>query len=303
MKQTVNSRHISIAINPAGPESLSIRLTGRLDASSAGDIWQETVDCARSGKWKTITVDSAGLDYVDGTGIGLLVQLKALQAARGDDIEIQGLKPKFQQLLDMFDASDLVPPPLKKAVKKRFFDNVGQGAARVFADMESLVSYVGECFASLGSALAHPGRVRWKDVFLLAEKAGIDALPIICLIGFLMGLIMSFQSAITLVRFGAEIFVADLLGLSMFRELGPLMTTILLASRSGSAFAAEIGTMKVNDEVNALNEMGLKPVGFLAVPRVLAAVAMTPLLTLFFIFFSLFGGAVVMLSMGYPLST
>src|SRR5258705_325002 len=133
-------------------------------------------------------------------------------------------------------------------------------------------------------------RVRWRDVWLICEKVGADALPIVALISFLLGVILAFQSAIPMKKFGAEIFVADLIGLAMLRELGPLMTAILLAGRSGAAFAAEIGTMKVNQEVDALTTMGLDPVRFLVTPRVIAAVLMTPLLTLFADLVSLIGG-------------
>jgi phospholipid/cholesterol/gamma-HCH transport system permease protein len=114
---------------------------------------------------------------------------------------------------------------------------------------------------------------------------------------------MAFQSAIPMRQFGAEVYVANLIGLSMVRELGPLLTAILLAGRSGSAFAAELGTMKVSEEIDALTTMGLEPVGFLVVPRVIAAVAMTPLLAVFASLLGLVGGAVVMLSLGFPLVT
>ncbi|MFW6255811.1 MAG: MlaE family ABC transporter permease, partial [Candidatus Sumerlaeota bacterium] len=123
------------------------------------------------------------------------------------------------------------------------------------------------------------------------------------LIGFLMGLIMSFQAAIPLRQFGADIFVADLIALSMLRELGPLMTAIILAGRTGSAFAAELGTMQINEEIDALKTMGLPPVRFLVVTRVTGATFVTPLLTLFANLAGLIGGAVVLLSLGFPLIT
>ena len=128
-------------------------------------------------------------------------------------------------------------------------------------------------------------------------------MPIVALISFLLGVILAFQSAIPMKKFGAEIFVADLIGLAMLRELGPLMTAILLAGRSGAAFAAEIGTMKVNQEVDALTTMGLDPVRFLVTTRVIAAVLMTPLLTLFADLVSLIGGAMTLQSFAIPFVT
>ena len=152
-------------------------------------------------------------------------------------------------------------------------------------------------------AARHPRSVRWKDVWRICEQVGADALPIVALISFLLGMILAFQSAVPMKRFGAEIFVADLIGLSMLRELGPLMTAILLAGRSGAAFAAEIGTMRVNQEVDALTTMGLSPVRFLVTPRIIAAVLMTPLLVLFSDLVGMVGGAVTMQSFSIPIVT
>jgi phospholipid/cholesterol/gamma-HCH transport system permease protein len=157
--------------------------------------------------------------------------------------------------------------------------------------------------AALAYAVRHPSTVRWRDVWLICEKVGADALPIVALISFLLGVILAFQSAIPMKKFGAEIFVADLIGLAMLRELGPLMTAILLAGRTGAAFAAEIGTMKVNQEVDALTTMGLDPVRFLVTTRIIAALLMTPLLTLFADLVSLLGGAMTLQSFSIPFIT
>ena len=173
----------------------------------------------------------------------------------------------------------------------------------VWRDTRTLISFVGELTAALAHAALHPRGVRWRDALRVAESAGVNALPIVALVSFLMGLIMAFQAAVPLRQFGAELFVANLIALSMLRELGPLMTAIILAGRSGSAFAAELGTMKVREEIDALKTMGLDPVRFLVVTRVVAAVAMTPLLTIFADLLGLIGGAVVMLSLGFPLIT
>ncbi|MBA5867706.1 MAG: MlaE family lipid ABC transporter permease subunit [Nitrospira sp. CR1.3] len=182
-------------------------------------------------------------------------------------------------------------------------EQIGRAALMLRNDIVTLIAFVGELCMALGRALRHPGLVRWKDALVTAELAGANALPIVALLGFLLGLIMAFQSAIPMRQFGADIYVANLIGLSMLRELGPLLTAIILAGRSGSAFAAELGTMKVSEELDALTTMGLEPVGFLVVPRVIAAVAMTPLLAVWAGFLGLIGGAVVMLSLGFPLVT
>ena len=179
-------------------------------------------------------------------------------------------------------------------------EEFGRVALDVWAEVRALVEFAGELTMTLGRALSSPARVRWRDTLRVAELAGVDALGIVLLIGFLMGLIMAFESAIPMRQFGAEIFVADLVGLAMFRELGPLMTAVVLAGRSGSAFAAELGTMRIKEEIDALSTMGLAPVPFLVVPRVLAAVLVTPVLAIFASLAGLAGGALVMLSLGYP---
>jgi len=164
------------------------------------------------------------------------------------------------------------------------------------------LAFIGESISALAAAVLSPRSLRWRDILLAAQRVGADALPIVSLISFLMGLILAFQAAVAMRQFGAEILVADLVGISLVRELGPLMTAILLAGRSGAAFAAEIGTMRVNEEVDALVTMGLHPVRFLVVPRMLAALVMTPLLTLYANMIGLLGGAAVMSTFDIPLS-
>jgi phospholipid/cholesterol/gamma-HCH transport system permease protein len=169
--------------------------------------------------------------------------------------------------------------------------------------MRTQIAFIGETTAALWYAFTHPHRVRWKDVWYTCEQVGANALPIVALISFLLGVILAFQAAVPMRQFGAEIFVADLVGLSILRELGPLMTAILLAGRSGAAFAAEIGTMKVNEELNALTTMGLDPVRFLVVTRILAALLMVPLLSLFADLIGVLAGGLTMLSFSIPIVT
>jgi len=179
---------------------------------------------------------------------------------------------------------------------------IGRAALIVGRDMRVQIAFIGETSAALWFAIKHPHRIRWKDVWYTCEQVGVNALPIVALISFLLGIILAFQSAVPMKQFGAEIFVADLVGLSILRELGPLMTAILLAGRSGAAFAAEIGTMKVNEELNALTTMGLDPVRFLVVTRIVAAVLMMPLLVIFADLIGILGGALTMISFNIPIS-
>jgi phospholipid/cholesterol/gamma-HCH transport system permease protein len=278
---------------------LAITFSGRLDAEGVAAIWERAVRLA-SNPGQALTVDASGVGYCDGAGLALLVELRRRAESARAVFTLSGLDDRFRTLYDQFSPQDLLPPP-SQLRKPSLPEEVGRKTSILLDDIYAQISFVGEFFTAVVRALANPRRVRWKDAVYVAETAGANALPIIVLIGFLMGLIMAFQSAMPLKQFGAEIFVANLLGLSLLRELGPLVTAIILAGRSGSSFAAEIGTMTVNEEINALVTMGLDPVRFLVVTRVLAAMAMTPLLTIFFSAAGLVGGALVMLSLGFPL--
>ena len=170
-------------------------------------------------------------------------------------------------------------------------------------DLRAEVVFVGEATAGLAANFARPKRMRWAEVGRVFETAGVNALPIISLISLLVGIIIAFEAAGPFEMFGAQIFIANMMGLIMSRELGPLMTAIILAGRSGSAFAAELGTMKVNEELNALETMGLNPMRFLVVQRIFAGVLLTPLLSVYSIFVGISGGVLVMLVMGFSLET
>lgn len=288
----------SLTHKPA-PAGIAVTLSGRLDAEGVSGIWdQATSLAARPGQ--RLTVDARAVDYCDGAGLALLVELRRRAEAARAEFRLDGLNQRFRDLYDQFSPQDLLPSAYRED-KPSLPEEVGRKAAILIDDIYSLIAFIGEFAVALVRAAADPRSIRWRDAVNVAETAGANALPIIVLIGFLMGLIMAFQSAMPLKQFGAEIFVANLLALSLLRELGPLVTAIILAGRSGSAFAAEIGTMTVNEEINALRTMGLDPVRFLVVSRVLAAMAMTPMLTLFFSLAGLVGGALVMLSLGYPL--
>jgi phospholipid/cholesterol/gamma-HCH transport system permease protein len=281
---------------------LVIAIEGRLDSANTGKIWRSATDLVRGPR--SILLDASRIEYCDGTGIALLVNLRNHARKMGGKFDIRGLREEFQQLLEEFDSGSPVeieaeplPPRINVA------EEIGRLVVQLARDLYILINFAGELSVALLQAALHPRRVRWRDVVHHAEAAGVNGLPIVALIAFLMGLIMAFQAAIPLRQFGADIFVANLVALAMLRELGPLMTAVLLAGRSGSAFAAELGTMKVREEIDALKTMGLDPVRFLVVTRVVAAVLMTPLLTIFADLLGLMGGSVVVLSLGFPLIT
>ena len=181
------------------------------------------------------------------------------------------------------------------------FEQVGQFTLDFLGSCRAMASFIGELTHAVALAVRRPGRTRWADLVYYMDRCGTDGLPIVVLICFLMGLILGFQAAVQMHVFGADIFVADLVGLSITRELGPLMVGIICTGRAGSAFAAEIGTMQVNEEIDALVTMGVNPTRFLVLPKVLALMLVMPLLALFGDVAGLAGGFVVgTLQLGLP---
>jgi phospholipid/cholesterol/gamma-HCH transport system permease protein len=290
----------ALALQPDAGGPATIALAGRLDAYSVGPLWAQAHAALRAAPGARIVVDCGRVEYCDGAGIALLVDLLRQPRPPGAEVEVRGLADRFQRLLDQFDPQALAAGAAT-APRPPLLERIGRSGARFLDDLYALVAFLGEAAAAIAYAVRHPRGIRWRDALHIAEEAGVNALPIVALIGFLIGVILAFQSAIAMKPFGAELFVANLLSLALLRELGPLMTAILLAGRSGAAFAAEIGTMKVNQEVDALTTMGLDPVRFLVVTRVLAATAMTVPLVVFADLIGLFGGALVMLTFDIPL--
>ena len=282
--------------------ALELVIAGRLVSVTLAPVWRDVFGALARVPAPRVVVQAGKLTHCDGAGIYFFMELRRRQQAQGGTVDIHDFPPDFQHLLNLAEQMDSERSAEVPAFPG-FLEETGGAVVRTLEDMRAQVAFVGELVVALVQAICHPRHTRWRDAWLIVEKAGVNALPIVVMIGGLMGLILAFQSAIPLRRFGADIFVANLVSLSLLRELGPLMTAIILAGRSGAAFAAEIGTMKVNEELNALTTMGLDPVRFLVVTRVMAAIIVMPLLTMFADLFGLIGAAIVTCSLGYPLIT
>lgn len=290
-----------VSVNYQTPKEGELRLilSGKLDTDGAGFIWSEVIKKVFQSNPNALEIDATGIDYCDGAGIGLLLELERKQQENKKSIRIVGLKSEFAQLMKLLDPGQLSKPERQPPLFRRVAETIGKNLIDFLLELQTQVAFTGEVCVKLISTLFRPGNFRWKDTFLIAEKSGADAVGIIALLGFLIGVILAFQAAIAMKNFGAEIYVADLVVIVLFRELGPLLTAFVLSARTGSAFAAEIGTMKINEEVDALTTMGLEPVRFLVVPRVLAAVFVTPLITMFNNLFGIIGCGIVMISIGF----
>ncbi len=268
-----------------------LAFTGPLDATGAGAVWRPTLAAAARARGRTLVFDLAGVAAFDMTGAVLLA---AAEAAQGGTAGIEGADSRVLSLIEHARAVRAAPARTSERVPFSWrdlflgFRAAGNGAA-----------FLGEVAIA---TVALPWRRRmWRGAELLrqADHAGVRALPLVMGLGFLMGLILAFQSAVPMRRFGAVLYVANLVSVSLFRELGPLLAAVILAGRTASAFAAEIGTMKVNQEIDALVSMGLDPVTMLVLPRMAAALLVMPFLTLALEIAGLVGMAVVMKTFGF----
>ncbi len=284
-------------------EEVVFHLEGRLDSQTVGTLWHKGRGRLHKSHPRRLVVQAEGVTYCDGCGIGLLFEFQLVGNTGGYEVEIRGLADEFTRLLDMFDVAEFVERHEKTHRQVDVAEEVGRTTVEHWRDFRLQVSFLGEVWADLAGVILHPWKVRWRDMFLIAERAGANAVGIIALVGFLFGLIMAFSSAMPLRQFGVEVYVSDLAALALVRVLGPFITAIILAGRSGSAFAAEIGTMKINYELDALETMGLNPIRFLVVPRVIATTLVMPLLAIIANLAGIIGAGFVIVSLGFPLIT
>jgi phospholipid/cholesterol/gamma-HCH transport system permease protein len=278
-------------------------LRGRLDAQTAVACWNNLERNLRAAKIKTLEVNASGLQFCDGAGFALLRYLNMGKMTPDAKISVLGLEAGLEKIFCGFTTEDYEAfHPPARAKRNRLPEEAGNAVAQASADLREQVTFLGDVMANLPPTLLDRKRMRWPEVRRVFELAGANAVPIVSLISVLVGLIIAFESAQPLAQFGAQIYVANMIGLVMVRELGPLLAAILLAGRSGSAFAAEIGTMKVNEELNALETLGLDPIRFLVIQRITAGILLTPLLTFYATFMGVLGGVLVTLMLGFPLT-
>lgn len=270
-----------------------LRYEGRLTTVDAGVLWRRAHRLLdQRPAPKQIIFDLGAVQEADGSAVALLLQIAA--EAEGDEarVEIVGASGPVAEILELYRVPADSPMPLRTG-RHGLLDRTGRVAANLLRESQAVLGFVGGFLVSVGGILRRPATGNWADAPPQMQRAGADGVPIVLLINFLVGLVMAFQGAVQLKQFGAAIFVADLVGLSITRELGPLMTAIIVCGRSGAAFAAELGTMKVNEEIDALSTMGFDPLRFLVFPRVLALMLMLPLLTLLADLIALVGGLLV----------
>ena len=244
---------------------------------------------------QTTSIDISSLSQMDTAGAWFLVDQRARAAQRGIVLEITGATSAQGQLLKTVEQNmppDDQPRIGRPSIADRF-EVFGQKVTRGFRMTVELTSFLGQVIATLGGIIRHPSRLRLTSVVHHCQEIGVSAVPIVALMAFLIGVVLAFQGSAQLRQFGAEVFVVDLIAISILRELGILLTSIIVAGRSGSAFTAAIGSMKMREEIDAMRTLGLDPVTILVVPRVLALMLMLPALGLIANISGLVGGALM----------
>jgi phospholipid/cholesterol/gamma-HCH transport system permease protein len=271
-----------------------LAFSGVLDAAGTARLWQEATRRATGAR--PLTLDLAGLTGLDTAGAVLLLRLERLAG----EARWQGLAAgPLQAVLDRTRQALVAPPPTRPPGLP-FLGLIGHATVQRGRDMLGQIGFLGEATVAGLGTLRRPWRLRFTEVLRHLDEAGLRAFGLTLLLGFLIGVILAFQSSIPMRQFGAEIFIPNLVGISLLRELGPLMAAVVLAGRTGSAYAAELGTMTVNEEVDALRIMGIDPIAWLVLPRLIAAVLVMPILALVMDLAGLVGMGAVMASLGFP---
>jgi phospholipid/cholesterol/gamma-HCH transport system permease protein len=270
----------------------AITLSGSWTARELGAI-AEHLGSLRLAPGNEAVADGAQIEALDTAGAWVLQRFLLRLREAGTPVTLRGLAPGFSGLFEAVSkriGHQAESPATVGLRSPNPLERVGRSAAETVEQSVALLSFVGETALALAGSIAHPGRLRWRPILYNIRSAGFDALPIVGLLSFLLGIVVAYQGADQLRQYGANIFVADLVGLSMLREFAPLITAIIIAGRSGSAYAAQIGTMSVTEEIDAMRTIGIAPLDLLVLPKLIALVIAMPLLTVFADVLGVFGG-------------
>ena len=287
-----------LRVEQVSPGMLLVRLSGdarQQREPASADIVREALD--QSAGVKSLSFDSAGLTAWDSRLVAFVRNCAELCGARHVEFREEGLPQGVRRLLRLARTVPERADVRRSAVKTALLQDVGERILNGWEGTVELFTFLGETMAALANLLRGRAQFRWADAFLVMQQCGPQALGIVALINFLVGLILAFVGAIQLARFGASIYVADLVGIATVREMGCVMTGIIVCGRTGAAFAAQLGTMKVNEEINALQTFGISSIEFLVLPRMVALILVMPFLCAFADFISIAGGFFVSVSM------
>jgi phospholipid/cholesterol/gamma-HCH transport system permease protein len=273
--------HRARLVHERSDADLVIRLEGSWVASPLTELPPDLVAEIERGGLDTIRVEGRGVDDWDSRALIILQEIERRAVEHDASVDRDALPDGLQRLWTLLDEAPEARETPGSDQEGNLLERFGLFAIEFGVEAHGLLAFAGEMTLAFGRFVRGRPGFRRTDLFMEVQKASVEALPIVSLIGFILGVILAFVSAIQLEEFGATSYVADLVGISMVRDMGALMTAIVMAGRSGAAFAAALASMKLNEEIDALVTMGIRPLGFLALPRVLALSAMLPALSLF----------------------
>ncbi len=294
----VSAKNFQVRVAEDTPKQLVVELSGRVDITTTAAILKELTLKLPQITAATFLVDLAGVTYFDDYGAMILLHLRKVAGELNIKFQLDHTNSQIDRVLELINfAEESACAPAGAKKRPNLFVRLGDATINQIFNLRYMISFLGSAMICFGRVLIRPRALRLNDTIDQMEKTGVDALPIVALISFLMGFIMAFVSSLQLQQFGASIYVASIVALAMVSELGPIMTAIIVAGRSGSAYAAEIGTMRISDEIDALFTMGFSPTLFLAIPRILAAMIVVPVLTLFSDLSAILGGLLISVSL------
>lgn len=282
-----------LAFEPEKDSTLVVHLSGtwKLHAGMpSGEIFARELQACSP---RRVTFDAGKLGDWDSSVISFLAQVSEICHQHEIEQDRAELPPGLQHLLELAEAVAEKKGARAEEERAGWIERLGKGAHEAAQSTKDILAFLGEATLALLKMFTGRARFRLSDLWLLIQQCGADALPIVTLISFLVGTILAFVGAVQLEQFGAAIYVADLVGIAMVREMGAMMTGIIMAGRTGAAFAAQLGTMKVTQEIDALTTMGFDPMEYLVLPRMLALILMMPLLCLYADLMGILGGAAV----------
>jgi phospholipid/cholesterol/gamma-HCH transport system permease protein len=257
-----------------------IELSGRYTLAEVPALWRRVrAETERLRAGDRVCVDLSRAEQVDGAAVVVLDHARRELDERGVELVVRSSQPHVAALTRIY-ARSAGAAPGGGELEIGMLSRIGRGTVSFASELWAGLVFVGRVMRSLPRAARRPRSVAWRDIPLLVEHAGANAVPVVVIIDFLIGMVTAYEAALQLKRFGATLYVADLVGASIVRELGPLITAVLVTGRTGAAFAAELGTMSVSDEIDALRAAGVDPIRFLVIPRTVTLLVVTPLLTL-----------------------
>ncbi|BCX81758.1 phospholipid/cholesterol/gamma-HCH transport system permease protein [Methylomarinovum caldicuralii] len=269
-------------------EDARLLLTGSWTVLCLQDVRLQRLPSLPAGR--SLVIDGSGLTALDSAGARAIVDLRARLRQAGIDVTLEGFSKARCRLLALVER-ELAPPPAIPS--PHWLAHLGRAVCEVIDDGLGFLAFVGRLALQALGWLLRPWRIRWRALLAETQRAGVNALFIVGLLSFLMGVVIAYQGGDPLSQYGANIYIVDLVGLTILREIAPLVTAIIMAGRTGSSYTAEIGAMRITEEVDALRSLALEPVEILALPKLAAMLVAMPLLIVFADFTGILGGVVV----------